>query len=635
MRTFRIRPALGAGFLCFTLAGCFGAGVPAASPVADAPFRDILYVADRANNVVDVVDTTAGQIITKIPVGSQPSAIAAAGLYVFVLDSGSHTITVIDRTTNTVKQTITAGSDPIALSGQPNGASRLAVLSGSDRTLTIVDADHLNALSTIALPFAATGLLAMDDEVALLDGAGKAVHVYDTISGKFTHTFTLTGTPLTLADDSCGVAIGEDDGSIDGATMDAMRNFCGATGGAPSFSALYTLHTGGPVTAIGSVGAREAVDAAANTLYYLQPAKYSKTLSTTTSHYTGTALTLVDGMNAAKVGAHDYGYLLTTNPDEIKVVDQTSQAIVNTFVLPAGTRAAAMVSAPGSPAVGPAPTATPAPTPTPTPAPTSTPVTSASTLYVANGSSSSLESYAFPLGAGSVPNTVTMPGTASGVAYDGAGTLAVQANSNVYLYAGHLTVGSTPVATLATNLSGQIAFDRSGNLYVPTDFNSVLQFKKPFVTGESPQVLYVCDHSSGVAFDASGTMYVANFSSGNLNVVAPPYANNSQTTIVPAAGATLGGVAISGNTLYVSDTAHNEIYAYALPVTASSTPLHAYAATDPEAIAFDANGSLYVSNDANNRVDVYNPPSSQAALGLAFSLTGNGLSSPFGLAVAP
>lgn len=631
MKTTRILPALGAGFLCFSLAGCFVSGGSPAPTAEAAPFRDILYVADRANNLVDVVDTTAGQIITKIPVGSQPSAIAAAGIYVFVLDSSSHDITVIDHTTNTVKQTITAGSDPIALSGQPNGASRLAVLSGSDRTLTIFDADHLNALSTVALPFAATGLLAMDDEVALLDRAGKAIHVYDTISGKFTHTFTLTGTPLTLADDSCGVAIGEDDGSIDGATMDAMRNFCGATGGAPSFSALYTLHAGGPVTAIGSVGAHEAVDASANTLYYLQPAKYSKTLSTTTSHYTGTALTLVDGMNAAKAGAHDYGYLLTTNPDEIKVVDHTSQAIVNTFALPSGTRAAAMVSAPGSPVVGPAPTATPAPAPTPTP----TPVTSASTLYVANGSSSSLESYAFPLGAGSVPNTVTMPGTASGVAYDGAGTLAVQANSNVYLYAGHLAAGSTPVATLATNLSGQIAFDRSGNLYVPTDFNSVLQFKKPFVTGESPQVLYVCDHSSGVAFDASGTMYVANFSSGNLNVVAPPYANNSQTTIVPAAGATLGGVAISGNTLYVSDTAHNVIYAYALPLAANSTPLHTYAAADPEAIAFDANGFLYVSNDANNRVDVYNPPSSQAALSLAFSLTGNGLNSPFGLAVAP
>jgi len=130
-------------------------------------------------------------------------------------------------------------------------------------------------------------------------------------------------------------------------------------------------------------------------------------------------------------------------------------------------------------------------------------------------------------------------------------------------------------------------------------------------------------------------MYVANFSSGNLGIVAPPYANNSQTTIVPAAGATLGAVAVNGSILYVSDTAHNVIYAYALPVTTNSTPLHTYAVTDPEAIAFDANGYLYVSNDSNNRVDVYNPPSSQAALNLAFSLTGNGLNLPFGIAVAP
>jgi len=385
MRTTRILPALSAGLLCFSLAGCFVTGGSPAPTVAEAPFRDILYIADRANNLVDVVDTTAGQIITKIPVGSQPTAIAAAGIYVFVLDSGSHDITVIDHTTNTVKQTITAGSDPIALSGQPNGASRLAVLSGSDRTMTIVDADHLNALSTIALPFTATGLLAMDDQVALLDQAGKAIHIYDALSGKFTYTFTVNGTPLTLADDSCGFAVGEDNGSIDGATMDSLRNFCGATGGAPSFSPLYSLHAGGPVTAIGSVGAHEAVNAAANTLYYLQPSKYSKTLSTSTSQYTGTALALVDGMNPSKAGVHDYGYLLTTSPDEVKVVDHTTQAIVKTFALPAGTRAAAMVSAPGSPAVSALPTATPSPVATPTPA-----AASASTLYVANGSGSSL-----------------------------------------------------------------------------------------------------------------------------------------------------------------------------------------------------------------------------------------------------
>ena len=129
-------------------------------------------------------------------------------------------------------------------------------------------------------------------------------------------------------------------------------------------------------------------------------------------------------------------------------------------------------------------------------------------------------------------------------------------------------------------------------------------------------------------------MYLAD-RDGKIDVVAPPYTNNTALQVATEPGATLAGIAISNGVLFVSDTQNDEIYAYTLPLTASSTPYYTYTVQDPEAIAFDGSANLYVSNDAANRVDVYHALSPQAPPSLDYSFPSTLFQSPYGLAFGP
>ncbi len=87
-----------------------------ATPFSYATESDFIYVSNRTDNTVSVVDNN-NNVINTIPVGNGPLGIAIANTEVYVVNFASGTISVIDQTTNQVTATITISDIDVYFTG--------------------------------------------------------------------------------------------------------------------------------------------------------------------------------------------------------------------------------------------------------------------------------------------------------------------------------------------------------------------------------------------------------------------------------------------------------------------------------------------------------------------------------------
>jgi YVTN family beta-propeller protein len=76
-----------------------------------------MYVANTGDNTVSVIATATNAVVTTVPVGLAPQAVAVTpdGSRVYVTNTNDNTLSVIDPTQNTVVATVQAvGLGPIA-----------------------------------------------------------------------------------------------------------------------------------------------------------------------------------------------------------------------------------------------------------------------------------------------------------------------------------------------------------------------------------------------------------------------------------------------------------------------------------------------------------------------------------------
>ena len=130
------------------------------TPVALAETADgkKLYAVNQGSANVSVLDTGSDTVINTVPVGSSPiwALLSPDGLELYVLNQGSGTVSVIDTTSDAVVTTLPAGTSPVhmVLDKQFN---RLYVVDGSSsNNLWIFDAsvDPPVALKTLTVPLA-------------------------------------------------------------------------------------------------------------------------------------------------------------------------------------------------------------------------------------------------------------------------------------------------------------------------------------------------------------------------------------------------------------------------------------------------------------------------------------------------
>lgn len=109
-----------------------------------------MYVANAGSNSVGVIEATQNALITTVPVGATPVALAetADGKKVYAVNQGSANVSVIDTGSDTVINTIPVGSSPIWAQFSPDGLE-LYVLNQGSGTVSVIDTTSDAVVTTL------------------------------------------------------------------------------------------------------------------------------------------------------------------------------------------------------------------------------------------------------------------------------------------------------------------------------------------------------------------------------------------------------------------------------------------------------------------------------------------------------
>ncbi len=115
-------------------------GITPSTPTAPAHPR--AYIANLNDDTVSVIDTSTETVITTIPVGPIPWAVAVhpdgSRVYVTTVGDFNDKVWVIDTATNTVVASVVTGQAPRGIAVHPDG-SRVYITNMSSNTLAVID----------------------------------------------------------------------------------------------------------------------------------------------------------------------------------------------------------------------------------------------------------------------------------------------------------------------------------------------------------------------------------------------------------------------------------------------------------------------------------------------------------------
>lgn len=217
----------------------------------------------------------------------------------------------------------------------------------------------------------------------------------------------------------------------------------------------------------------------------------------------------------------------------------------------------------------------------------------------------------------------------SGVAVNSGGTTLYVADNasngriQYFSISGHTLTyqGSWTVPAPAQGYSSGLATDSSGNVYFADSTNNMIRVYGPTgspVTQYGSSNGYSFNQPTGVAVDSSGNIYVADTNNSQVQELAytviqtpgatPTIEYTTQTINTSPSLNLPQGVAVSGTTLYISDTLNNRIVTYNTTTQVFGTPFGTTGAgnsqfNSPIELSTNSAGTtLFVADSGNNRI---------------------------------
>ena len=98
-----------------------------------------VYVVNRKDNTVSVIDSAARAVVVTVPVGDEPRCVAITpdGTAAFVTNFGSGNLSVIDTSSNTVVATVPVSRQPFGIAITPDGTKAYVTLPNDNKVAVI------------------------------------------------------------------------------------------------------------------------------------------------------------------------------------------------------------------------------------------------------------------------------------------------------------------------------------------------------------------------------------------------------------------------------------------------------------------------------------------------------------------
>lgn len=237
-------------------------GVPGATAVAVDSATDTIYVTNRYNGTVTVIDGATNKVTGTIPVGSGPFAVAVDPVTdtVYVANDFYNTVSVIDGATNKVTATIAVGANPTGVAVDPL-TDTVYVVNTADGTMSVIDGATNSVTDTVNVG----GAYTLVEEVAV-DPATDTIYTGD-----------LQGTLLKIDGATNDVTVGvSTPGAATAVAVDPATNtvyvpnaYDGALLAYNGASLQVTATTATSLSYSQGAGTQLAVDPTTNTIYSL------------------------------------------------------------------------------------------------------------------------------------------------------------------------------------------------------------------------------------------------------------------------------------------------------------------------------------------------------------------------------
>jgi YVTN family beta-propeller protein len=152
---------------------------PGGQPRGLAIAGSLAFVTLSAAASVAVVDLAQGTVLSEIPVGSDPRAIAFNPNLprAYVVNRGSGSVTVFDTNSNVPVAVVPIGSTPKRVSVTPDGTRAYVSFAGGVATIDTATNTLLPPLAAPAVLVPSALLAAESGKVFIADEVGRAVHV--------------------------------------------------------------------------------------------------------------------------------------------------------------------------------------------------------------------------------------------------------------------------------------------------------------------------------------------------------------------------------------------------------------------------------------------------------------------------
>jgi len=287
---------------------------------------EYLYVPNRDDATVSVIEASTSRVLENIPVMDQPLNVIAnsAGTRVYVANYGSDTISVIDTTNNTAIAIISIGNpskrdQPMRLALNPT-ETRLYVTNHNDNIVSVIDTTSNSIISNINVGVKPVDIIVDKSNtfVYVTNSENDTVSVIDANTNIVVNTLSARAFPHSMAINQSGSLLYVSNGNADNVSVfDTNTNTEIATitvGDAPRALAFNPSETRLYVANARSNDIT-VIDTALNTV-----------ITTITSSGTGTY-----GITVNSAGT--LAYVTNQTSNNVSVIDLNSNSVINTFAV--------------------------------------------------------------------------------------------------------------------------------------------------------------------------------------------------------------------------------------------------------------------------------------------------------------